>query len=299
MKFASSWISIMATVLASAMLVLSASAAEEGGAAGSSGYGPLGQHQSGECIILRLLGVTLPPHCEPPSEAPFENWRQDFASGTEGWASQKDSGHTGWCGNIEQVDEELQDDSSEAIRSLSGTTHALVRHGECNEFYSDIFVDGAGPASAFRPHADHFPEGGFTSALHIYLDPSWPEGSGFGYTDSFQVLDEEWPNFRYLLMPVERNEEGLFVGEHEITEPGWYSFSMVFSDDNESLAVEFVLSRHGWPQYRQSLETTMFTGESVDDFSVSNTSGAYVMFIYISEDLSLAIDEEQLRHPSQ
>ncbi len=270
---------------------LTASAEGSGNGAESADYEPMGQHQTRECILRGMLGDQLPPHCK----AEFEVWRQDFTLDTDGWVDKSDPGPTGWCGSIERVVKDDLTGAADEIRPLSGDGYAVVRHGECNEFYSEAIPDGSAPASTLRPHNESLPNGGFVSALHVYLDPDWPEGSGFGYVDSFQVLDEEWPNFRYVFVPVERNEDGLFVGTHEVTEAGWYRFSTIFTPNKRDLSVDFVLQRHGWPLHRQSLDKTFLTEEQVDSFNVNNVSNAYIWFAYISGGLDLAIDEEHLR----
>lgn len=259
-----------------------------------TGYAPLGQHQSRECRVIRMLGGPLPERCREPGPE-FENWRQAFTSDTGGWATSADPGPSGWCGEIERVHvDELMCTVGE-IRPLSGDTYAVIRHGECNEFYSDIFPDGSAPASAFRPHNESFPDGGFVSSLNIYLDPAWEEGAGFGYAEAFQVLDEDWPNFRYVFVPVARTEAGLFVEDFQVSEAGWYTFSTVFSSEGKSLRADFVLSRHGWPLHRHAHDTTMFSQQPVASFNIDNTSNAYIWFTHISEGLDLAIDEEQMR----
>lgn len=264
--------------------------------ASSGGYEPLGQHQTRECMTHRMLGGKLPPHCQASAE--FENWRQDFSLTTDGWVDKTDPGPTGWCGSIERVGVEDLTGADGEIRPLSGDNYAVIRHGECNETYKEPFPEGSAPASFVRPKNDHFPEGGYVSALHVHLDPDWAEGSDFGYAEAFQVLDDEWPNFRYLFVPVERNEDGLFVGEFEVTEAGWYTFSTIFTASNsQNLSADFVLYRHGWPLYRQELDTTMISEEPVDSFDIDNVSNAYIWFTHISEGLELAIDEEQLRRP--
>lgn len=258
------------------------------------GHEPLGVRYTRECVLIAMLGGKLPPRCLPE----FENWRQDFSLGTDSWVDKSDPGPTGWCGEIERVGIEDLTGAAAEIRPLSGDDHAVVRHGECNEFFSEIFPNGSAPASALRPHNDHLSEDGFVSALHVYLDPDWPEDSGFGYAESFQVLDEEFPNYRYTFMPVERNQDGLFVGTFEVTEAGWYTFSTISTaqkPSNRELSVDFVLSRHGWPLYRQAQEATFLTEEPVDSFKVNNVSNGYVWFVYINGGLDLAIDEEQMR----
>ncbi len=260
----------------------------------SGGNEPLVRDLTHECWLIGWLGGNLPPHCM----AEFEAWRQDFSQGNDGWVDNSDPGFTGWCGEIERVGI----DDVDEVRPLSSNAHAVIRHGECNEFYSEFFPDGSAPASSFRPFNDHLPEDGYVSAVHIHLDPDWPEGSGFGYTDSFQVLDEEFPNFRYLFMPVERNEDGLFVGAFEVTEAGWYTFSTIYTAEepsNRELSVDFVLSRHGWSLYQQAQEATFLTEEPIDSFKVSNVSNGYIWFVYISDGLDLAIDEEQMRTINQ
>ncbi len=265
------------------------------GKATSAGYEALGQPQSRLCILLGMLGGALPPDCREPGPE-FENWRQSFEDGTAGWVTSADPGLTGWCGEIERVNVTDLECEVDEIRPLSGDNHAVVRHGQCNDFFSEVFPDGSGPASSLRPLNESFPDGGFTSSVNIYLDPGWAEGAEFGYADAFQDLDAEFPNFRYLFVPVARTEVGLFVGEFQVTEAGWYTFSTVYSSGKGNrLSAEFVLSRHEWPLYSRNQDVTLISEESVDSFKYFNTSSAYIWFVYISDGLDLAIDEEQMR----
>jgi hypothetical protein len=256
----------------------------------STGSEPLGDHQSRECQLFRMLGGQLPPRCFPE----FESWHQSFEDDTDSWVTSADPGLFGWCGEIERVDVNELMCVADEVRPLSGDSHAIVRHGECNAYWSELFPDGSGPGSS-RPFNEGFPDGGYVSSLNIYLDPAWDEGAGFGYADSFQELDAEFPNFRYLFIPVARTETGLFVGEFQVTEAGWYTFSTVYSSKGNSLSADFVLSRHDWPLYSQSHDVTLISEDPVDSFRINNTSNGYIWFVYISPELDLAIDEEQMR----
>lgn len=256
----------------------------------STGSEPLDHDQGRECTLIAMLGGQLPSRCLPE----FENWRQSFEDDTDSWVTSADPGLFGWCGEIERVDVSELMCTADEVRPLSGDSHAIVRHGECNEYWSEAFPDGSGPGSS-RPFNEGFPDGGYVSSLNIYLDPAWDEGAGFGYADSFQELDAEFPNFRYLFIPVARTETGLFVGEFQVTEAGWYTFSTVYSGKGNSLSADFVLSRHDWPLYSQSHDVTLVSEEPVDSFRINNTSNGYIWFVYISPGLDLAIDEEQMR----
>lgn len=227
----------------------------------------------------------------------FTTFHQTFDEDTESWMSKADEGATGWCGSIERVDRKALDAGGADILPSSGSGYALVTHGACNDFYSESFPDGSAPGSSGmeRFATSGFPKSGYVNALDIYLDPDWPDGTGFGYAVSFQVVDEEFPNFRYMSLQVAKSDGALMVGSHEILEAGWYTFEHIFQDAAGSLHVTLNLTKRGWLQHSESVAATMFTGEDIASFSTANTSNGYIWFTHISEGLALAIDEEQIR----
>lgn len=225
------------------------------------------------------------------SRAPFQPWRQGFEHDTEGWVSQADPGPFGWCGTIERVDRREGD-----LRPSAGRGYAVLEHGACNDFYQPFFPDGSAPASADPElFSSVFPTGGYVNQVDVYLDPAWEDGTGFGYAVSFQVLDEDFPNFRYFFLPVSKTEGTLSVADREITTAGWYTFRHSFTSDDGELAVEFELARDGRTLVSRETGETLLTGETASDFEASETSNGYIWFVSISDGLGLAIDENRIR----
>jgi hypothetical protein len=235
----------------------------------------------------------------PPvdTQAPFQGWTQTFNHGLAGWVTKEDPGLTGWCGTMSQVDRRESSNGMAPSPSV-GRAYAVVRHDECNDTYSGIFRDGSGPAAADAdvvPHNDHFPTAGFVSELDVYLDPDWPEGTAFGYANSFQVLDEGWPNFRYFMHDVVRSGSQLTVAGTPVHEAGWYTFSHRFTSADGQLHVEFELTKGGQVLHSESIESTLLTLEAISSFPVSNVSNAYVWFVYLTPDLELPVDNQRIR----
>lgn len=236
--------------------------------------------------------ATPPVH----TPAPFNGWRQNFNHGLEGWetADRPDGGT--WCGAMERVDTRAA--QGNGPRPSTGRAYARISHAECVEQWAEFVPGGSGPASSDAsvvPHNDAFPNPGFVSDLDIYLDPEWDEGTAFGYSDSFQVLDEEWPNFRYVMHQVVRTGDGLFVEGTRVTEAGWYTFRHAFSQVDGSLAIEFQLRKGGQVLLSREIASTSFSGEEISDFSTSNVSNAYVWFVYLSDGLELPVDNQRIR----
>lgn len=233
------------------------------------------------------------------SNADFQVWHQGFNHDTEGWATGADPGPFGWCGAIERVDRRDLDRAAGDIMPSAGRGYATVAHGACNEFFqNEGFLDSA-PASAGRPLNETFPAAGYVNELDVYLDPSWAVGAGFGYAVSFQDLTEQFPNFHYVFLPVEKTGAGLFVAGYEVSRAGWYTFRHTFSADSDSrLAIKFALMDRGRTLFSLPIDKTLealFPSADVSSFDVSDLGSGYVWFVYISEGLDLAIDEERLR----
>lgn len=254
------------------------------------------------CRLLAMLGVPLPVEClETEAAETFETWIQNFGQDVFGWVDKETPGPAGWCGGIERVDRNELICASDDILPSWGNAYAVLEHGECNEFWTDVFSevepDGlrSGPASTDMPLNSHFPSDGFTNDLDVFLDPDWGVGAGFGYAYAFQVLDEEWPNFRYAFQPVFKTENALLVGAHEVEEAGWYTFRHRFDRVGVNLTVEFELLQRGLLLYAEEVTQTLLTQEPIADFRASNVSNGYVWFVSISDDLQVAVDSHQLR----
>lgn len=227
------------------------------------------------------------------SQASFQLWRQGFNHGTDGWVTDDVPGPAGWCGDIETVAR-----GSDPIQPSAGAAHAVVREGDCNAFHQGRGFLSSGPAAGFMPLNRSFPTGGYVQELDVYLDPTWPDGTAFGYVVSYQNLAYPIPlSFRYLELSVAKSGGALLVDGQEVDDAGWYTFRHRFHDDGGNLAVDFQLVRNGHVHAAASLSElpSLYFGEMPASLGVENTGSGYLWFSYISAGLDLAIDEQQLR----
>lgn len=233
------------------------------------------------------------------SSAPFPTWRQDFEHGTAGW---EQAGATGWCGSVEPVEARRGGSAEGTVAPSTGRSYAAVRHGGCEAPWDTFFPDGSGPASSAMPQGETFPAAGYVMELDIHLDPAWEDGTAFGYSASFRVLDQDWPaHFRYYLHDVVVDGGVLTVDGHPIDEAGWYTFRHRFeSDDQGMLAVQFEVLKKGREVFSEALPVVLEFADEVhvhdtDDFPVSNVSSAYLWFSYLTPELELPIDRQVMR----
>ncbi len=226
------------------------------------------------------------------SGADFAVWHQGFNHGTEGWITDQTEGDKGWCGDIEQV---MRGDGD--VAPSAGRAYATVSHGACNEFFAAAFPDGSGPYSFGVDYSTAWPTGGFVYELDIHLDPDWETGTFFVLAASFNQPALAYPTgLRYFMTSVTATPGGLMVGDHEVTDAGWYTFRYVFRSDGGSLAATFELADHGRVLDAVALTTTAFSGESTADFDAEDVGTGYLWFAGLSEGLELPIDEHMMRH---
>jgi len=254
-------------------------------------------------VSITLIGCesdSVSSDSDTPDEELFEEWSQVFDMGTDGWVTAEDEGAEGWCGEIERIPE-----GSSHIAPSAGEAIAAVRHSACNDFYAESFPDGSGPASASMPHNEVFPEQGFVSEMDIYLDPEWQSDIPFIYSNSFQVLDEEWPNFRYFMHDVTLSDGELRIDGHIVPEAGWYTFRHRFTQFEGGLKVDFEVLQGGDVLFTEPVPVAFhFTDEAEDgvevlettSFEADNVSNAYIWFVAIAVE-ELAIDNQHLHLP--
>lgn len=254
-------------------------------------------------VSITLIGCesdSVSSEPDDPVEELFEEWSQVFDQGTEGWTTAGIEGADGWCGEIERIPEVNSD-----IEPSAGEAIAAVRHSACNDFYSESFPDGSGPASALMTHNEVFPEQGFISEVDIYLDPEWQSDLPFVYSNSFQVLDEEWPNFRYFMHDVTMEDGELLIDGHIVPEAGWYTFRHRFMQIEGELNVDFEVLQDGDVLFSEPVPVALHFTEEAEDgvevletssFEADNVSNAYIWFVAITVE-ELAIDNQHLHLP--
>jgi hypothetical protein len=182
-------------------------------------------------------------------------WRQGFEENTDGWSNfgvgtvhREQSGYTNADGYADGVD------------SSEGDWHARLRNGGCTVSCIGPFT-GWGKDTASN---SDFPEGGYRTAVDIYLDTGWAAAnpdrrfdfsSGINNADGTHLRDFA---FNAGTSPVA--DDGAFVvsaspnagradsypsnpGRNPVSieESGWYTFEHVFSDDGGVLSVEMAV----------------------------------------------------------
>jgi hypothetical protein len=242
--------------------------------------------------FLTTLSIPFVFAAHAAAQGSLSEWHQGFEQNLEGWMTDETPGETGWCGDIERFER-----GGGPVLPSAGTGYAVVEHGACNEFYTEIFPEGSGPYAPFGDYSGSWPAGGYVTELDIYLDPEWEVGTGFTYAVSFQLLDVEAfaDSLRYLAVPVTKEGEALLVAGNAVREAGWYTFRHVFVDDDGNLSVAFQLSSGEQTLFTEHLTTTMLSEEDVSSFEPTNTGTGYAWFVSISDGLRLPIDEQRIR----
>lgn len=188
------------------------------------------------------------------------------------------------------------------------------------------------PGPGFAAIGGTFPSSGYAVELDIYLDPNDPDYTAapppagqWVFTDIFSLfgapgLADFYRNsvftysvsfedpagsfaFNYVAMSVLEGVGGLSVGTPSapslttVTEPGWYTFRFVFSEDEGALAVTFELDdRRGGNLLSEPVTSLLFApGSSPSDFVAANIGTGYAWFTSVAEGLALPIDEYRLR----
>lgn len=255
------------------------------------------------------------------SNADFPVFHQVFNYNTHPWATKEDEGPTGWCGSIEHKDRR----SNGAVSPSVGRGYAVIMNGECNNFWTDAFVnadeplfpDGltSAPATTLEPGllSTKFPASGYVQQLDIYLDPEYGTGNEtdtfldlagiesdnvvFSFANTVGNQEQELLEavFVYFTTFVLKENGSLIVGDYQVDEAGWYTFRHVFgSEADGTLSVDFELLQKDELLYTESIETALF-GEETSDLIAEELGSAYLWFPTIADGLELPIDQHRLR----
>lgn len=239
--------------------------------------------------MIVLFGMALGTATAQPE--PFQEWHQDFESGIDGWITDSTPGEGGWCGEIEH-----RDASSGRVEPSEGEGYAVVRQGPCNEYWQETagFAAG-GPTTPGAGFPQSWPDAGYATALNVYLDPD--AGTEFRLAASVTLLDPEDPSspFRYFLVEVVPEGDGLSVLGQDVSEAGWYTLRYTFGDDDGALTVDAELHRDGEVVASAPLTTTAYSGEAASSFDVAELGTGYIFFETLGEETELAIDEYRVR----
>lgn len=252
------------------------------------------------------------------SRAAVKAWRQGFETDASGWFDgEEPGGNSPIYGTLERVRS-----GTGGIRSSSGRAYLSVGPDdgdlifECGTLPASIdFECTTAPFSFFAGASNQWPNGGWVAETDIYLDPSWPVGTGFDFSvasASAQLEDGDVVHDRDHIFHVSKDVStgDLLVGASnnssfspqqdleneahvEITEAGWYTFRHVFRNDGGRLAVDVELVQNG-----QVLFSKTQPGGSDQDIPSEVGGNYYTWFVFVTDNFDsevLAADAHQLR----
>lgn len=183
-----------------------------------------GRLVAGAVAVVAVLGAAT------AFAAPPTNWFQGFETDTNDWSA-----------GVTRVAS-----GTDGVTSAEGGWHATA---------------GSGVFSRFGAYSDEFPSHGYVTEVDVYLDPSWPTGTGFDYSvASSNAAGAHRRDFIFHVGVV--NGVGLVVNGSNnadfvtnpykllndngglyriVTEADWYTLQHAFRNDNGVLAVDLNL----------------------------------------------------------
>lgn len=218
-------------------------------------------------------------------------WDQGFEGDASGWLD----ANSGWSGLVTRVPS-----GTDGIASSSGSFHAVME-GDAD----------TGPFSRFDAYRDTW-SGSWTAEVDVYLDPSWPTGTGFDYTVAANGSDGAHQRDYIFHVGVHSDGRLLVNGSnntdfevndfklvndgdgspYEVVAAGWYTLQHVFRDQGGALAVDLnVLDSSG---------TTVFTTtrfNAADLIPAEVGGNRYAWFTFLDVPGGVAVDEHQLTFP--
>jgi hypothetical protein len=233
-------------------------------------------------------------------------FEQSFNSDTDGWVTNETAGQQGWCGALAQ-----QSADAGPARPSAGAGYAVAEGAACNDYWQDQGFPRSGPFSPSGGFDSTWPENGFVNEIDLYLDPGWPAGAGFGF--SVSALDQDGNHLKsnahsgYFVLEVvaDKSTGDLLLGtatQTTFTPPqdledddhfavpraGWYTVRHTFHNDGGTLTVDIEVLRG---------ERLLFDATHPTSFDIASTVGGneYAWFTFITDGLSLPIDEHRLR----
>jgi hypothetical protein len=234
--------------------------------------------------IVVLFGLTVGMTTAQPE--PFVDFHQGFENGVDGWITDSTPGEEGWCGEIEH-----RDASGGAVEPSEGQGYAVVRQGACNAYWQEVGFEAGGPYTPGSGYPQTWPDAGYTVEFDVHLDPD--AGTEFRVAASVVVLEPEDPAspFRYFLIQVAPDGDGLSVLGQDVREGGWHTLRYTFGDEGGALTVNAELLREGEVLASAPLSTTAYSGEATSSFDVTELGTGYMFFETLGEETELAIDE--------
>ena len=266
--------------------------------------------------------MEAPPVPMSRAAAPFVNWHQGFEHGTDGWYDASTAGPLGWCGGIQQVTPENR--GTAGLKPSAGRSYAMTTSGFCNDFWATalpgLFGAPYAPGPELALYSAEWPRAGYVTELDVYLDPSWSEQLYSGnfvfagsspdtlvqYAATVFPLDYQpgtphtGPHY-FVKVDALRGQAALDVAGHTVREAGWYTFRLLFSDENGSVRVDFELvGRNGTPLVRQdSVDAINLWGPVqlpyTEPVPTADYGSGHVWFFDIAGGLGLPIDEHRVR----
>ncbi|MCO5189212.1 MAG: hypothetical protein M9918_13595 [Anaerolineae bacterium] len=235
-------------------------------------------------ILMAVLISSLVLVLSVQAATPLQPYSQGFEVNASGWF---DYG----TGTVAQVPS-----GTNGITSASG-----IGHGEVTATSVSY-----GPFSRFAAYSDMWPTGGWTAELDVYLDISWPLGSGFEWDVAANGTDNEHQrDFIFhitkdtstgmLLVAGSNNsnyaprEDLETLNHYVVLATGWYTLQHVFRDDAGVLAVDLNLLDSGG--------TILFTetrSAPSDTIPAEVGGNRYGWFTTVSPAFDLAIDNQEI-----
>ena len=218
-------------------------------------------------------------------------WDQGFEGDAGGWFD----ANSGWSGLVTRVPS-----GTDGIASSGGAFHSIME-GDAQ----------SGPFSRFDGYRDAW-MGSWTAEVDIYLDPSWPTGTGFDYTVAATGSDGNHQRDYIFHVGVHSDGRLLVNGSnntdftvndfklvndgdgtpYEVVSAGWYTIQHVFREQGGALAVDLNLLDSGGTTV---FSTTRFNAADLIPAEVGGNR--YGWFTFIDVPGGVAVDEHELTFP--
>jgi hypothetical protein len=167
----------------------------------------------------------------------------------------------------------------------------------------------SGPFSRFDGYRDTW-SGTWFAEIDVYLDPSWPAGTGFDYSVAASGSDGNHQRDYIFHVTKDTSTGQLLVGgsnntnfapredleninHYNVTDAGWYTLQHMFYDAGGYLAVDLnLLDADGTVLFTETRSNT------ADTIPGEVGGNRYAWFTALSEDIGLAVDNHQLVVPT-
>lgn len=199
-----------------------------------------------------------------------------------------------WYGEVTRVPS-----GTNGITSFAGSYHAIFE-GDAD----------SGPFTRFDGYRDTW-DGTWIAEVSVYLNPSWPAGTGFDYSVAATGSDSNHQRDYIFHITKDTSTGNLLVAgsnntnfapredlenidHYVVTEAGWYTLQHVFYEDSGLLAVDLNLLDDGG-----SLLFTETRTSAQDVIATEIGGNRYGWFTFINVEDGIAVDNLLLRNEAQ